>query len=227
MEGLGNYAQVKVRHMGWLNEHLEQFVKPVLGYVPVTTTTRNRYLSSQEMARVKNIWRSVKSSAAGKPILLAGRDVFIFEILARRENFPTIFRPDISRLTCQHVTEDYSDCFLFDTGFAGSIPLGLRVKEFILASSLSNRLSVLDKKQTQVFPKMGGSRSLALKIESLPKYWKRAFFSEGGIKQELSDLMQFTHAAYLTIEIYRDSSSKFDNSPMISYSWQDSKSWIE
>jgi len=179
--------------MSWLAEHLETFVKPVLGYVPTQPTGYTRFFSPQEMSVIKNMWRSAKCAARdlNKPILLAGRDVFVFEILARREGYPTTFRPDISRLTVKHVAEDYTNYFLFDTGFMGSISKGLGIEHYTMASS--NRagnlgldsFSYLRRKRThsiitedvlQVFPRLKGARSLALKIERTPKYWKTAYW---------------------------------------------------
>ena len=163
------------------------------------------------------------------PVLLAGRDVFIFEILAQREGFPTIFRPDISTITVEHVKEDYSRCYLFDTGFVGSIPQALRCKFYSLASANSGlgmgtwgRHMPLKTHPIQVFPRMTGSRSLALKIESMPKYWRRGFYREDkGICQELSEQEVFERAARLTICIYKDSSPKFSEDRMNSFkpSW--------
>ena len=184
--------------MSWLAEHLETFAKPILGYVPTQLTDTTRFFSPQEMSVIKNMWRSVKCEArrSGKQMLLAGRDVFVFEVLARREGYPTTFRPDISRLTVAHVKEDYSDYFLFDTGFMGSIAKGLRIKQYTMASSnktamvalgplmhVYNRLHKTHKLLTgdtqQVFPRLKGARSLALKIERTPKYWRTAFYREG------------------------------------------------
>jgi hypothetical protein len=244
--------------MGWLQEHLETFVKPVLGEVPALSKDDKPFFSPQEMAVIKNMWRSVKTEAKRlkKPILLAGRDVFIFEILARREGVETVFRPDISRLTAMHIREDYSKHFLFDTGFMGSIPRALRCEAYTMGSANAAEAATkgygsmylprymrksehvmlrIDTKQ--VFPRMRGARSLILKIERTPKYWRRGFYREfcrcscmdrdatgiciacglpavGGIKQELSLPAEFTHAAKLTIQIYKDSSPSFIDKPV-------------
>lgn len=203
--------------MSWLRDHLENFVKPVLGYIPEpqTHSAGSRFFSPQEMAVIKNMWRSVKRQAAGRPILLAGRDVWIFNILARRERFPVIFRPDISRLSVESVKEDYREHFLFDTGFAGSIPTLLHCDSYAMASDARNMMftskgRVFGRDTTsQVFPTHKGSRSLALKIEQTPKYWKRAFVRNGEIGQELSSPVEFDNAARLTIDIYKDSSPSF------------------
>lgn len=174
--------------MGWLQKHLETFVQPVLGFIPTLSKDEKPFFSPQEMAIIKGMWRSVKTEAKRlrKPILLAGRDVFVFEILARREGTATVFRPDISRLTAQHITEDYSQHFLFDTGFMGSIPRMLKCSAFTMGSSSytsggafdyrhKSKHAMLRTDPKQVFPRMKGARSLILKIEGTPKYWRRGF----------------------------------------------------
>ena len=218
------------RSSGWLEGHLQGFVKPYLGLIPEMKGCVNPF-TPHEMSVIKNLWRSVKRESNGLPVLLAGRDVFIFEILARREDFPTIFRPDISRLTVEHVKEDYSKHYLFDTGFEGSIPRLLRCKFFNLASANSGmglgtwgRHRPLTVRPIQSFPRMQGSRSLALKIEGTPKYWRRGFIKYdspiGGfnmdcrIAQDPTDAIEFLAAARLTIAIYKDSSPKFSGGQM-------------
>lgn len=227
--------------MGWLQQHLEEFVKPVLGYVPELGKDYSRSFTPQEMAVIKNMWRSVKQEArrVNRPILLAGRDVWIFEVLARREGTPTVFRPDISRLAADYVTEDYSDYFLFDTGFMGSIPRALHCKSYVMGSATytnagmqsirRNQHVMLRTESKQVFPRMKGSRSLILKIERTPKYWRRAFYrgaciycsimpghcaNRYGIIQDQSSVAEFALAAQLTIQIYKDTSPRFLNSPV-------------
>lgn len=230
----------------WLATHFRDFVSVGLGrYVaPKLPKGYHHFFSPLEMTIIKNMWRATKNAAelTGKPLLLAGRDVWVWEVLARREGYPTTFRPDISRLTVNHVKEDYSGHFIFDTGFIGSIPKGLKSESFILASwyeteMRTGRHPITTPNHRQVFPRMTGSRSLALKIESTPKYWKSGFYREDkGIGQELSDthdlgslytsstmLSEFLRAAYLTIEIYTDSSPKFNDAPMKkSGRWQSS-----
>jgi hypothetical protein len=191
---------------------LEGFVKDYLGFVPTQPKGYTRHFSPNDMSVIKNMWRKVKCEANGKPILLAGRDVFVFEVLARREHFPTTFRPDISRHTVSKVKEDYSGYFLFDTGFAGSIPKGLSIGNYTMASSLKNRVSnrgLLKTETNQAFPRMKGARSLALKIEYTPKYWKAGYWrDETGISQVFTDPDEFLRAAHLTIEIFTDSSPR-------------------
>lgn len=192
--------------MSWLQTHLTDFVEPHIGRV-LTGDDHSHFFSPSEMAVIKNAWRSVKKAANGRPILLAGRDVYVWYVLACRERFPVIFRPDISRLTVEHVTEDYSEHLIFDTGFVGSIPKLLKSKHHILLSDALNQYQRA--KTTQVFPTMTGSRSLALKIERTPKYWRRAYERDGLIRQDWSEPNEFRQAALLTIDIYKDSSPSF------------------
>jgi hypothetical protein len=224
--------------MGWLEQHLEEFVKPTLGFVPALGKDHARTFSAQEMSVIKNMWRSVRTEAKkqNKTILLAGRDVWIFEVLARRDKTETVFRPDISRITAEHVKEDYSKHFLFDTGFMGSIPQALRCEAYTMGSS--NAVTTYCKCKfcknvgahkplitdvRQVFPRMKGARSLSLKIERTPKYWRRGFVRNAAtelyapdwlIYQQLSEHTEFEAAAKLTIEIYKDSSPAFHNGPV-------------
>ena len=204
----------------WLSEHLESFVKPYLGYIPDTegSELRKMYLSSVEMTLIKNIWRSLKKRAREekKIIVLPGRDVFIFEILARREGIPTIFMPECSRQTVQEVKLPINPtkAIILDTGFLGTIPNTLGVKSFGMVSHHDRSAS----NPNQIFPLLTFSRNLALKIEKTPKYWKSGKIEYKNyvnptkrVVQVLSDKAEFHKAALLTIEIYKDSSPKFVN----------------
>jgi hypothetical protein len=235
--------------MGWLDEHIEGFVIPKLKEIDKesikTLSGSGRphldilvkdiedtigkfnseplgYFTSEEKTVIKNAWRATKKAAGNKPILLAGRDVFIFEVLARRENYPTKFIPECSRMTASHLAKtipNVKDYFLFDTGFVGSIPRALGIDNFNLFSWSRplKSMSIWDDSDTdingnkQIFPRMTWSRGLALKIELTPKYWESGRMSMYGqeILQPFSSRMEFENAARLTIEIYKDSSPKF------------------
>lgn len=186
--------------MSWFNEHLENFVKPVLGFIPKREPSSN--FTTLDMSIIKNAWRSVKSEK--KPILLLGRDVWIFEVLARRENYPTKFIPQCSRLAINYIEiPNVQEYFILDTGFMGSIPAALKTENFkLLSYGIRNSLK-------QIFPNMGGSRSLALKIEKTPKYWKSGYCRDGFVGQEFSPREEFISAVQLTYEIYTNSSPKF------------------
>lgn len=155
-------------------------------------------------------------------MVLPGRDVFIFEILAQREKYPTLFLPQCSRASVSWFKGKIpSDCFIFDTGFVGSIPENLGIGNFKLASYSGNKMfnSALPSwllKETkqdnkQVFPRLTMSRGLALKIESTPKYWETGRLQDGQLVQNYSNNSEFGRAANLTIEIYKDSSPSFIN----------------
>lgn len=192
--------------MGWLETHMEEFVRPV---VPKFDETPLGYFKPEEITVIKNAWRSAKKSARGRTIFLPGRDVWIFEVLARREDYPTLFMPECSRMTVSQIQKNmgtFDNIHLFDTGFAGSIPKGLKVKNFGLLS-YQNRF---DNVGVQIFPRLTMSRGLALLIESTPKYWETGKLGENNaVVQILQTPDEFERAARLTIEIYKDSSAKF------------------
>lgn len=192
--------------MGWLETHLEEFVRPV---VPNLDETPLGYFKPEEVTVIKNAWRSAKRSAQGQTIFLPGRDVWIFEVLARREDYPTLFMPECSRMTVAQIQKDhgtFSNVHLLDTGFVGSIPRGLKIKNFGLLSYANRGKTV----GVQVFPRLTLSRGLALLIESTPKYWETGKIGENNqVVQILQTPDEFERAARLTIEIYKDSSAKF------------------
>jgi hypothetical protein len=203
--------------MSWLEDHIENFVTPVIG---VREIESSGYFTPEEHTVIKNTWRAIKKNAQGKQILLPGRDVFVWEILARRENYPTIFMPECSRQTVRHIAKtrlglrSLQNVYLFDTGFAGSIPRALGTKSFSLLSSNSLPSQKIG---VQVFPRLTFSRGLALKIEKSPKYWesgrlaRNSFDVDQEVRQDLSNSYEFFLAARLTVEIYKNSSPRFIN----------------
>lgn len=212
--------------MGWLDEHIEGFVIPHLESETIVEWDSKvlheplNAFSPEELTVIKNTWRSVKRAAEGKTVLLAGRDVFIFEVLARREDYPTHFVPECSRMTVRHLKiSNVEDYFLFDTGFIGSIPNGLGIKDFSLMSYSNNstfngwginRQHKTNPLTVQVFPRLTFSRGLALKIEQTPKYWESGrVVADDEIVQPMSKIQEFISAARLTVEIYKNSAPKF------------------
>ena len=193
----------------WLKNHLNEFVLPQIGYIP-TDSLYPKQFSREEMSVIKNIWKSIKkeSQTTGKLLILPGRDVFIFEILARRENFPTLFIPACSRTSVEYFKDKIPDnSIVFDTGFMGTIPQKLGIDNFKLCSYNIRQSKV------QVFPHLTLSRSLALHIEKTPKYWKTGQIFERSIRQDFSEKEEFIKAAVLTQQIYKDSSPSFINNP--------------
>lgn len=76
--------------MSWLRWHIEALsdTSPYADQLfPFRLTTNmsefikseSVYFEPNEIAMLKNIWRSVKIAAKGKRILLPGRDVFVYE----------------------------------------------------------------------------------------------------------------------------------------------------
>lgn len=193
---------------GWLHKHLETFVKPYLGFIPPDSAAP--HFTRAEMTVIKNCWKSAKACAMGKKILLTGRDVFVFEILARREGYPTFFLPQCSRASVAAIKIDNKEeVFLFDTGFVGSIPAALEIKNFKLLSYF-NRYGA---KEFQIFPRLTLSRGLALKIEKTPKYWQTGRIVDGEVIQELNGKEEFELAAKLTLEVYKNSAARFVDKP--------------
>jgi hypothetical protein len=194
--------------MAWLERHLREFVLPHLGtdsLDEVVTEYAPVYFTPQELSVIKNIWRSVKKAAQDRVVLLPGRDVYVFEILARRENYPTIFLPSCSRQTAGRLKcELFQDMYLLDTGFAGSIPRALEITSYGLVSyGLRND-------DIQVFRHLSMSRGLALKIEKTPKYWKTGRIGyDGEVVQEFSERGEFVEAAILTMQVYKNSAPRF------------------
>jgi len=142
--------------MSWLDEHLETFVRPYLGSIPNIDMTSN-YLKSWDQRlnmTLKAVWERAKIRAMGRPILLPGRDVWEFEILARMEGFPTTFRPEFSGEVVRNIKikEDFSQHYVLDSGFAGSVPKALKATHFGLVA----------KGPTQLFRKSTDGKILPL-----------------------------------------------------------------
>lgn len=143
--------------------------------------------------RVRNAFDSAVSQAKDRPLLLAGRDVWAFKVLAERHRVRAIYIPVISRSVANNervlrkVLKDHGvtgNELLVDTGFMGSIPRaisGVLGKELEFSMISQNPLfrvprrvtgTTIDRLPNQVFPNMKGSRALALWLEYLPKYFR-------------------------------------------------------
>ena len=205
--------------MSFLEQHLEEFVRPNLGHIPnIDPTIQGPNLWTPKMITcLEAVWKQAKRRANGRKILLAGRDTWEFEILARIEGVPTDFRPDIStsvavtgltyfpngggydfdRKGKPHplIKEDYSEHYLLDSGYKGTIPKSLGVKNWdmvrlslgsLVSASRDKQQEVLD--QHQVFPlayrgtrnklgqivssnKQSPVYNLVSSLEGSPKYW--------------------------------------------------------
>lgn len=226
--------------LGWLEEHLETFVRPHLGTVPtewpgpkVMYGQHNNQWSDYRIKALMALWAVAKKRSEGRPILLAGRDVWLFEVLARIEDVPTTFRPEISstvaKASPKAITENYKEYYLLDTGYRGSVPVALGITHFDLISfdpvvypplPLEERLA--ERLKHQVFPnaqlgrllpngkhqKAGKMSGMAGLLESTPKYWTRGTITICGgggwqISQKLNTTAEFTATALLTQMIAR------------------------
>jgi len=205
----------------WLQQHFSSFVYPRLGVSKATLAIASEafpapYFTPAEMTAIKEVWRATLCAARGRRIILAGRDVWLFEVLARRSGSKTVFLPALSRNTVGHSSWRSlikRDDFLFDTGFSGTIPQKLQLH------NKAWRLLSANSRSQYILPNLLNNRDLALKIERTPKYWRSAClrnkYSDGYnkpaiqiIQQDLSDLGEFLNAAQLTQQLYLDSSPR-------------------
>lgn len=209
----------------WLERHLEEFVKPVLGsvpdYKPCTPTSLDDYYNwaPKNISTLLECWEEIKRIREGRTLLFAGRDVWEFEILARLENLDSVFRPDISSLTRDYIPERvgsndpkagmYAEHFLVDSGVSGSIPRALGVKNFVLIlSHVKTRNIFPNIIKTTELPDNERHRFdfLYSLLECSPKYWKRATWNHTvpkGIVQPFSGDDQFRTAAMNTMHIVK------------------------
>lgn len=206
----------------WLDEHLETFVRPQLRCIPAVNQD-DIWIKTFKLKTVSGmiaLWNRTKVLAKGRTILLPGRDVFLFEVVARMQgDYPTIFRPEISSAVAPYVAEDYTDTFVLDTGYRGSIPLAMKIPNWALVRYGSGSPEMLNVKKYQVFPKAtkGVFTSLSPTLEGCPKYWTRAYmdaagsvargtygelvYQKGGKFIQTIDTDYFDQAARLTIHV--------------------------
>ena len=121
----------------WLDQHLEEFVRPQLGEIP-EVDPKNVWIqrfTPNYLKALRATWDQAKRRSRGLPILLPGRDVFLLEILARMEQYPTEYRQDISSIVAQYsrlVGKNYSNHYVVDTGYSGSVPKRLKAARWDL-----------------------------------------------------------------------------------------------
>lgn len=127
---------VQVTSSAWIDEHLETFVRPHLRSIPDIDMKRDalKPWNPRLIVALHAVWKQTKRLAEGRVILLPGRDVWLFEVLARMEGWPTIFRQVISSSVARSglLKEDFSKCHCLDTGFSGSVPKNLKVEHWHL-----------------------------------------------------------------------------------------------
>ncbi len=196
----------------WREEHLETFIIPYLWKMP-ELTQQDSYVEAQwtpaHIRALVGIWNEAKKEAGHRPILLAGRDVYLFEVLARIEGFPTTFRPDISSTSVTQVKEDYSKFYCIDTGNKGTIPNTIGCEKWHLINyygyreqyNFNSLKNIGPNEDHLILPhRRAYSKILSLYslLEGVCKYWVRA---EKPGPQALSDLHSFNIAAWVTLHI--------------------------
>jgi hypothetical protein len=191
----------------WLDDHIEKFVKPVVGVVPdyklIKPADTDNYTKMLTGANsiypglLVKLWTEAKRRAAGRTILLPGRDVWLFEVLARLEGTDTIFRPDISSNAVTTIAksdpqkEVFKGCFCVDSCCAGSIPKKLGCADWALGiySGFAANLEQLQAHQliAERFPNLATDplyNCYAI-LECVPKYWTHASASNGIVTQQV------------------------------------------
>lgn len=169
---------------------------------------------------------SLRKSKGYSHLLLTGRDVWQIEVMARRRRIPTLFLPEVSRLFVRSTgpaAKEFmlekgvtDNMLLIDTGFVGSIPLGMSEKlgfdiPFALMSQdVKNGTkhawipgAVADKRPNELFPCRKGKRAEALATEYLPKYFCSGTVKNGKVVQYLAEAQEIAQAAVLTSDIWR------------------------
>lgn len=203
----------------WLDDHLETFVRPQLGEVPVVDPTSSwvKTFNPRMLLAMNAVWDKAKRLAKGRVILLPGRDVWLFEVLARVQNdYPTVFRPELSSDVSKSPyarSLGFDDCFVLDTGYGGSVPRSMGIAHWSLIAYRPGMpiVRVPERSIRQVFPRarQGALGSLSSTLEGSPKYWTRAVMKTDnngiytGFAQTLEGYIPFKSAAMLTIHVAR------------------------
>ena len=187
----------------WLKAHAETFVAPYLGKAPEIKPEDSSWaFFHPKMVLFLKIAldKALKvANEQGRPLLLAGRDVWAFEVLARLQGLPTIFRPEFSGNVVRDkgwgdiLKTQYSHCYLLDTGYTGSVPLALGIPEGQFA--LMHCSTSLYQPKRQLFPLVTNNRlgsPYASNLEGMCKYWtsgttKRNMLGQLTIEQSLSE----------------------------------------
>lgn len=159
----------------WIDQHLEEFVRPYLGYVPdipADHDAKGSYVFPPAVCKLLFLaWQRAKFMAGSRTILLPGRDAWEFEILARLEDVNTIFEPRISSCTKTDTLwkNKFTECFLVDSGHQGSIAKALGITEFGLAYC-STPADGSAKEKHELLPTLGYNQLYGA-LEGSPKYW--------------------------------------------------------
>lgn len=194
----------------WLDYHLESFVRPYLGYIPNIDPVVYgiKCYTSEVLDCLLVCWNEAKRRGEGFPMLLAGRDTWEFEVLARLENYPTTFRPDISSHSIDCVKDDYTGYYLVDSGNKGTIPRKLGITHYDLVYCSLNQPEwgqhcffphFMEPKGDQYYGVRKHFSSLYGALEGSSKYWSQAEVGKDGKpEQHLMVPEYFANAAMIT-----------------------------
>lgn len=199
----------------WLDEHLETFVRPNLGMIPVRKDVTPGYqfqLSNWNKTKFNHLvtlWEAAKRKADGNTIVLPGRDVFLFEILARRDNYPSIFRPEISGVVARHIGKvpKYKDLFGVDSGYKGSVLQALGISDWALVNASwgnTEKAKTEFREKRQLVPDASSFLTeMCGYLEGAPKYWQTGRVIDSRVEQVIQTPLWFTPAAVLTQELWK------------------------
>lgn len=208
------------RGRDWLDHHLETFVRPRLGYIPnIEPYIKNDYnvrqLTPVNVTVMVEAWHIFSETAKrlSKPILLAGRDVYLFAVIAGMEETEVTFRPDISSTSVKVIAAKEPELrkyCLLDTGSRGSVPKALGITDFWLlyygGKYNGHTFDKEDYAQHQLFhtdlEKLAVCRDYLYGcLENIHKYWTRAELdpeTKSMVMQGLADDLTFANAARIT-----------------------------
>jgi hypothetical protein len=144
-------------------------------------------------------------------LLLPGRDVWCWEVMARKLTVDSTYDPRVSRAvaydkpamkTCidEWKIQNWQNVLFFDTGFSGSIPRA--IADMIGLDEINMLLLSSGDPKHQIFRTHTGSRKKALAFEYLAKYFHSGAARGGKPYQQLADLDEFIKAAMLTIWLW-------------------------
>lgn len=188
--------EVGLKGKAWYDDHMENFVKPQLGHIPTkaeieaeSNVNKCNYIfqltQPDILKSICEMWEEVKKRANGRLILLPGRDVYIFEILARLEGTKTLSRVDLSSHSSHWAAahdpqkELFKECYCVDSGAAGSVPKRLQVAEWGLVvwggAPVAGQTKLTHQLWDAKDPLAGPKYNCYGILECTPKYWQRAY----------------------------------------------------
>jgi hypothetical protein len=144
-------------------------------------------------------------------LLLPGRDVWCWEVMARKLSVSSTFDPRVSRTVARSAPalrvciddwkiKSWDDVLFFDTGFSGTIPKAIARAEQL--EQINMLLLSSGDVSKQIFRTHTGSRAKALAFEYLTKYFVSGTHRDGVPYQELAPLDEFIKTALLTIWLW-------------------------